>query len=181
MIDQESLKRIEDLHRLCGEGIITEAEFEQAKQKLLFGSKPKRSGTGPAAELSQSDVLAYLKMPLQRYADFRGRSGRKEFWLFQLVPVAIGVVLLIAAVTGNDLYGDLSGTAVAFITLAILALLVIAVPQIALQVRRMHDQDIPGWYVLLNLIPYVGPIVVLVFMALPGSAGENRYGPNPDA
>lgn len=53
------------------------------------------------------------------------------------------------------------------------------IPAIAVQVRRFHDQDRSGWFVLLNFIPYIGGIVVLVFMCLEGTKGPNRYGPDP--
>jgi uncharacterized membrane protein YhaH (DUF805 family) len=46
-------------------------------------------------------------------------------------------------------------------------------------VRRFHDQDKSGWFVLLNLIPYIGGIIVLVFMCLEGTRGPNRFGPDP--
>ena len=52
-------------------------------------------------------------------------------------------------------------------------------PAIAVQVRRFHDQDKSGWFVLLGLIPYVGGLIVLVFMCLPGTPGPNRFGPRP--
>ena len=59
--------------------------------------------------------------------------------------------------------------------------LAIIIPAIAVQVRRFHDQDKSGWFVLLNFVPYVGGIIVLVFMCLEGTKGENRYGPDPKA
>ncbi len=59
--------------------------------------------------------------------------------------------------------------------------LAFVVPLVAVQVRRFHDQDKSGWFVLLNLIPYIGVLVVLVFMLLDGTAGDNRFGPDPKA
>lgn len=53
------------------------------------------------------------------------------------------------------------------------------IPAIACQVRRFHDQDKPGWYLLLGLIPFVGGIIVLVFMCLEGTRGPNQFGPDP--
>jgi uncharacterized membrane protein YhaH (DUF805 family) len=47
------------------------------------------------------------------------------------------------------------------------------------QVRRFHDQDKSGWFVLLSLIPFLGAIIVLVFMFLEGTKGPNRFGPDP--
>jgi len=181
MIDKEALSSIEDLHRLKTEGIITEEEFERSKERILFGSKPKRSLGLPTTGGLPNEVFAWMTLPLKRYADFNGRSGRKEFWLFQLLPAAIMLAAFVISSSTTNLWGDLSGIGIAAIVLAILALLALAVPQLALQARRFHDQDKSGWLVLINLVPYVGAIVVFVMMALPGTSGDNRYGPNPEA
>jgi uncharacterized membrane protein YhaH (DUF805 family) len=53
------------------------------------------------------------------------------------------------------------------------------VPAIAVQVRRFHDQDRSGWFILLNFIPYAGGLIVFVFMVLSGTRGTNRFGPDP--
>jgi uncharacterized membrane protein YhaH (DUF805 family) len=53
------------------------------------------------------------------------------------------------------------------------------IPSIAVQVRRFHDQDLSGLFVLLNFIPGLGGLIVLVFMALEGTKGPNRFGPDP--
>jgi uncharacterized membrane protein YhaH (DUF805 family) len=55
----------------------------------------------------------------------------------------------------------------------------VIVPSLAVQVRRFHDQDKSGWFLLLNFIPYVGGLIVLVFMCIEGTKGENRFGPDP--
>jgi uncharacterized membrane protein YhaH (DUF805 family) len=55
----------------------------------------------------------------------------------------------------------------------------ILVPSIAVQVRRFHDQDKSGWWVLIGLIPILGGLAVLVFMFLEGTRGTNRFGPDP--
>ena len=59
--------------------------------------------------------------------------------------------------------------------------LVIFVPALAVQVRRFHDQDKSGWFVLLGFIPYLGALIVFVFMVLEGTRGPNQYGPDPKA
>ena len=58
-------------------------------------------------------------------------------------------------------------------------MIVTIIPSIAVQVRRFHDQDMSGLLVLLNLIPGIGGLIVLVFMALEGTKGSNRYGADP--
>ena len=73
----------------------------------------------------------------------------------------------------------LGGTVLALFGLFVLAILI---PTIAVQVRRMHDQDKSGWWVIIAYIPvvnYIGGIVLFVFMCIEGTRGENRYGPDP--
>ena len=50
---------------------------------------------------------------------------------------------------------------------------------IAVTVRRLHDTDRSGWWVLINFIPIVGGLVLLVFTVLDSQPGANRFGPNP--
>jgi uncharacterized membrane protein YhaH (DUF805 family) len=61
---------------------------------------------------------------------------------------------------------------------AALAALVI-IPNIAVQVRRLHDSDRSGWWLLLHLVPFIGSFVLLIFFLLDGSVGPNRYGQDP--
>jgi uncharacterized membrane protein YhaH (DUF805 family) len=122
-------------------------------------------------------LMEYMFMPLKRYADFSGRSRRKEYWMFFLFVLIVTVVLTVA--TGTT---ETSGTGFSVESqspIVLLWVLAILVPSLAVQVRRFHDQDKSGWMVLLGLIPFVGGIIVLVFMCLEGTRGPNRYGPDP--
>lgn len=119
--------------------------------------------------------MDWMMMPLQRYADFSGRSRRKEYWMFVLgVLIAFIVLGLVEGLLGMS--GMVGG---AYGPLTLILVLAIIIPGIAVQVRRFHDQDKSGWFVLLGLIPLVGGIVVLVFMCLDGTKGDNRFGPDP--
>lgn len=120
-------------------------------------------------------MLEWIMLPLRRYTDFSGRSRRKEYWMFLLgvliVAIVLGIVEGIVGLSGmvGGVYGPLT----------LIFLLGIIVPSIALQVRRFHDQDKSGWFVLLSFIPFVGGLIVLVFMCLEGTKGPNRFGPDP--
>lgn len=126
--------------------------------------------------------MEWMLMPLRRYAEFSGRSRRKEYWMFMLfvvlVSVALSLVLPIIGLSANE-EGSLFGAGGAVLIILVLFYLALLIPSIAVQVRRFHDQDKSGWFVLLNLIPYLGGIIVLVFMCLEGTRGPNRYGPDP--
>ena len=103
----------------------------------------------------------YLKC-LKQYADFNGRARRMEFWVFCLVNVVIGVVL-------NFVY----------VPLYMIYAAAVLLPNIAVSVRRMHDINKSGWWVLISLIPIVGGIWFLVLSLMESKPGSNVYGPNP--
>lgn len=122
--------------------------------------------------------MEWMIMPLKRYADFSGRSRRKEYWMFVLFQI---LVLFPVALVGAMLGGiDESGTGGAlFLILVAIFVLAFLVPGLAVQVRRFHDQDKSGWFILLGFIPYIGGIILFVFMCLEGTRGPNRFGPDP--
>tara|TARA_B100000953_G_scaffold211330_1_gene174505 strand:- start:1134 stop:1559 length:426 start_codon:yes stop_codon:yes gene_type:complete len=125
--------------------------------------------------------MKWMLLPLKRYADFQGRSRRKEFWMFMLLIVIVYLAVFTFIVADEEVSGGaglegftgLLGVAVALLGIGIL------IPSLAVQVRRFHDQDHSGWFVLLSFIPYIGGLIVLVFMCLPGTRGPNRFGPDP--
>ena len=120
-------------------------------------------------------MLDWMTMPLKRYTDFSGRSRRKEYWMFVLGVFIVAVVLgIIEGILG--LSGMVAG---AYGPLTALFLLGVIIPSIAVQIRRFHDQDKSGWFVLLALIPFLGGLIVLVFMCLEGTKGPNRFGEDP--
>lgn len=173
MINDEALKQIETLHRLKQEGVITEEDFEKSKTAILHGGG--RKPAAPVIAMSQpqaNDALSWMLLPLKRYADFEGRSSRKEFWMFLLFTNLVAAALFVfGAVVSPDLG----------VGLLLLGILGVLLPLIAVQVRRFHDQGKSGWFALLNLIPYVGILVILVFMVIEGTAGDNQYGVDPKA
>jgi uncharacterized membrane protein YhaH (DUF805 family) len=121
--------------------------------------------------------LDYMKLPLQRYADFSGRSRRMEYWMFVVGVIGASVVaMLIDNVIGmGQLVAGVYGPLYTLVALGTI------VPSLACMVRRLHDQDKSGWFALLVLIPILGGLVILVFMFLEGTKGENQYGPDPKA
>ena len=125
--------------------------------------------------------MEWMLMPLRRYAEFSGRSRRKEYWMFLLFQIIIFIPLgILMGITGGfDESGELSGLGSLFLVLIGLVYLALFIPNLAVLVRRFHDQDKSGWFVLLGFIPYVGGLIVFVFMCLDGTKGENRFGPDP--
>ena len=109
----------------------------------------------------------YLKV-LKKYATFEGRARRSEYWYFFLFNFLISFAVAL-------LDGFLWLEPVLFQVYA----LFILIPSIAVTCRRLHDTGRSGWYMLLYLIPIVGPIVLFVLMIKDSSFDRNKYGPNP--
>jgi uncharacterized membrane protein YhaH (DUF805 family) len=128
--------------------------------------------------------MHWMLMPLRRYADFSGRSRRKEYWMFVLLNVILSAISLGAlAVT---YYADMSESAMTTIVTPIfflhgLASLIFIIPGLAVTIRRLHDTDRSGWNILFGLIPLVGALLLLVFYITEGTQGPNRFGPDPKA
>ena len=111
---------------------------------------------------------------LKQYAVFKGRARRKEYWFFALFNLIVSVVLTVVDYMTGSLDPELGvGLLSGIYSLAIL------IPSLAVTVRRLHDTDRTGWWVLIAFIPLIGAIVLLVFMLLDSKPGDNRYGPNP--
>ena len=112
--------------------------------------------------------IDYFKKALNQYADIKGRARRSEYWYFVLfmylgyfallIPIAISETLAIAA---------------------IIWMFALIVPGFCVGVRRLHDTGKSGTYLLFSLIPFVGSIILLVFMCSDSEPGPNKWGPNP--
>jgi uncharacterized membrane protein YhaH (DUF805 family) len=111
-------------------------------------------------------LVDYWKLVvIERYAQFDGRARRAEYWWFWLANLIVFAILLALAAASSFFY----------ILYAIYALGVI-IPNIAVGIRRLHDTDRSGWWLLLPLIPFVGFIILLVFLLQDGTRGLNQYG-----
>lgn len=141
-------------------------------------------------------MLNWMILPFKRYFDFAGRSRRLEYWMFTLLNVIVVTVLfalifsstgmMIAADPASDLFEEGGAMAGGVGLLIALYALIVFIPSIAVTVRRLHDRDLSGWwylgFIIASMIPVVGFLAWIAFvvvMALPGTPGENRFGPDP--
>mgnify|MGYP000394658603 CR=1 FL=1 len=112
--------------------------------------------------------LNYYLEVLKKYVVFSGRARRAEFWWFTLISTIVSVILqVIEQAIGLD--SILSG----------LYSLGVLLPSIGVAIRRLHDTDRSGWWLLLALIPILGWIALLVFYFQDGDQQPNQYGPSP--
>ncbi|MEL7189336.1 MAG: DUF805 domain-containing protein [Pseudomonadota bacterium] len=149
--------------------------------------------------------MGWMIMPFQRYFDFQGRSRRMEYWMFFLLNMIVGLVLagpfyfsmmsatFDAAASGASdeaaaaaVFGSMGTFSTIGLGLYGLYSLAAFIPGLAVAVRRLHDRDMSGWWILgvvvvsfIPLIGLLGSIAFIVLMFLPGTDGPNRFGPDP--
>ena len=119
-------------------------------------------------------IQAYRQAVLQNYANFSGRAARPEYWWFTLANLIIVVAAFVLAFVMISVIGEV-GFGIGF-GLIIIYGIAILIPSYAVTVRRLHDIDKSAWWLLLGLIPYIGGIILLIFMALKTHPHPNKYG-----
>jgi uncharacterized membrane protein YhaH (DUF805 family) len=146
------------------EGGASQGQTGWGAPRSGYAPPPAYAGGPAAPSLSLPDAVRSV---VTRYATFSGRARRAEYWWFFLAYV-------IAAVVASVIDGMIGISLLSWVlSLGLL------VPSLAVGVRRLHDTDRSGWWLLIGLVPLVGAIVLLVLLALEGRPGPNRYGPSP--
>tara|TARA_B100000941_G_scaffold287732_1_gene263410 strand:- start:307 stop:675 length:369 start_codon:yes stop_codon:yes gene_type:complete len=102
---------------------------------------------------------------LKKYFVFEGRASRSEYWWFQLI------------VTPSYFISTFIENEVSYIFLGIT--LFTLIPAISAGVRRLHDTNRSGFFLLISFIPFIGGLILLFFLIPEGTKGKNRFGPNP--
>ena len=116
---------------------------------------------GPSMRLVEHYIGGLLK-----YAQFRGRASRAEYWWFTIANTIIAGVFWLLGHIG----GPVSN-------LSLLYLLAVAIPNLSITVRRLHDTSRRAWWLPLGLVPTPLVFVILFFMCQRGEKEANRYGP----
>ena len=102
---------------------------------------------------------------LKKYFVFQGRASRSEYWWFQLI---VSPSYYISTFMQNEL-------AYFFLGITVFTL----IPAISAGVRRLHDTNRSGFFLLLSFIPFIGGLILLFFFIAEGTKGKNKFGPNP--
>ena len=107
----------------------------------------------------------------RNYVGFSARAIRSEYWYWTLFYILLIIVTSVIdiAIVGPGQYGPVT-------TITYLATFL---PALAVSIRRLHDLDRTGWWILLALIPLIGAIILLVWYCMRGTVGPNRFGPDP--
>ena len=108
-----------------------------------------------------------VKSGFDHYTKFDGRASRPMYWWWVLFAIIAAVVAsTIDAIIGTPIISAIVG-------------LGLFLPGLSVAIRRLHDTNRTGWWILIALIPLIGFIVLLVFYLQEGDAGDNQYGPPP--
>ena len=128
--------------------------------------------------------MDWMLLPLKRYFDFSGRSRRLEFWLFTVFIWAILIIEMVLLSTIGTALGVIGDKGQDSVFAGLFGLILLAtwgflfIPWLAAFVRRLHDSDKSGLWLLIYFLPF-GGLVLLVFLFLDGTEGENSFGENP--
>lgn len=132
--------------------------------------KSKYSGYFVKEMFAMNAINTYfIDVIKKHYVDFSGRATRTQYWMFVLFDF-IGAFVLALLGDMDNIIGTLCSILYALYALALL------LPSLSIAVRRLHDTDKSGWWLLISLLPFVGGIVLLVFMVLPSTPAANRFG-----
>lgn len=111
--------------------------------------------------------MEHFTAAIQQFANFEGRNARTQYWMF----ILFYVIFYIACMIVDNILGKP--------ILSSIYSIVLLVPSIAAATRRLHDTGRSGWWQLIGIIPLLGVIVLIVFLAQDSAAGDNEYGANP--
>ena len=103
----------------------------------------------------------------KKYFNFKDRASRSEYWYFQILVFPIA------------LWSQFPSNTDSVLILQLILLFGVLIPAFSSGVRRLHDRDKSGWWILINFIPFVGWIILLIMLAEKGTEGPNRFGPYP--
>ena len=111
-------------------------------------------------------MFAAVESVFLNFANFSDRASRREYWFFALFNLlAVIVLVIVDGMLGTPLSAVFS--------------LIVIIPGLAVLVRRLHDTNRSGWWILISFIPLVGAIMLLIWTVSPGTDGGNNYGMRP--
>ncbi len=163
------IEKLEKLNELKEKGILTEEEFNIQKKELLYNNEQSQNVSKKQNEQDLSLGEYFVKCMTEKYLCFDGRARRKEYFAYilcsNLITFVIGFVLglLTVSLHLNPIIFDIIST---FVNIAFL------VPSITVLIRRMHDVNMSGWWILTLIVP-------LIAIFFKSDMNKNKYGEVP--
>ena len=152
-------------------GVYLLAQAEPQIQAATPTVRPKPCKSTDNKEPSLLDLA--ISAVKHKYLLFNGRASRKEFWAVMLFSVLISFALQLLYTLGFAISDNLGLLlALPFVIFS----LGMVIPQLAVSVRRLHDTDKSGWWLVLSFIPIFGTIALIVLFSLASSESDNRFG-----
>jgi len=145
---------------------ITEPESKTTTEEVISKTEDDKLEEEYAdKKMEDINFFQSLKICFKKFVDFKGRASRSEYWWYALFTSIISIPSYLPNETAQVLGG--------------LAWLIILLPTLAVTVRRLHDINKSGWFLLISFIPIIGTIIILVMVIEKGTLGKNRFGEYP--
>jgi uncharacterized membrane protein YhaH (DUF805 family) len=131
-------------------------------------------------------MIDWVLEVFSKYADFSGRARRKEYWYWYLFNLLISIFIVVVSLVITPPYGTGTDNGIGWLGLfiylvAIIYSLGVIIPNLAVTVRRLHDTNRSGWWYFISMVPFIGGIILLIYLIEDSTPGDNQYGPNPKA
>jgi uncharacterized membrane protein YhaH (DUF805 family) len=157
------------------------------QQQGNYPQQPASPRPGAGWSGNPESPVYWVAQVFKKYAVFDGRARRKEYWLFTLFNCIVSFVLslFLQSSLSSFIAGFMYGYSPSLGSLGFWGILLLLynigvfIPSLAVGVRRLHDTGRSGYYLLFSLIPIVGAILLIVYLAEDSKPGPNQYGPNP--
>ena len=179
IIEEKKPEKDEDDYEYVEEEVIEEVEVDEDEEKneessgdYYTDNEEKKDSKYNDENVIGLNFFQAIGTCLRKYFVFKGRASRSEYWFLQALLLPLYFILFVMENTTSD-----EGIIIAGIIGIIILLLLI--PTLAVTIRRFHDINKSGWFVLLNFIPFIGWIIVLVMLVGKGTEGKNRFGDYP--
>lgn len=150
------------------------AQFQQPNQQQW--GQPQQAATGQRFQQPYSESFFgtmfsnYKTILTTQYATFNGRLSRTQYWQFQISLIIVVIVATFIGTVISDSLGEV---------VMVLVLFAHLIPSFGTAVRRLHDRNMSGWWVLIQFVPTVGSIVLVILLLMGGDKWANRYGNVP--
>lgn len=113
------------------------------------------------------DFMTAVKTCFSKYFTIQGRAQRSEYWWYALFTIIVAIIA--------TLIDSMIGVPIFYLIFALGTL----APSICVAIRRIHDKDKSGWWLLIGLVPIIGALYLLYMFVTRGTEGDNRFGPDP--
>ena len=150
---------IDDLEETETEDFEEKSEYEQEEEQ--------RDKTYDDENVIGLNFAEAISICFKKYFNFKDRASRSEYWYFQLL------------VTPIFIWAQFPSDDNQILILQLILVFGLLIPAVAVGVRRFHDKDKSGWWILISLVPYIGSFIILIMLIEKGTEGTNRFGNYP--